>query len=78
MAKLILILLLVCATFSIDIVLNNKTILNEQPKLLAQVPNGQKFLIGDLNFTERDILYIANLKGTPYEMGEAYGQLFKE
>jgi hypothetical protein len=66
MIKLILILLLGCATFSFDIVMNNKTILNEQPKLLAQVPNGQKFLIGDLNSTERDILYIANLKGTPY------------
>jgi len=32
-----------------DIKINNKTLINEKPKLIASVPNGQKFLIGDLN-----------------------------
>ena len=66
---IVLLLLLVCSCISINIIANNKTILNEEPKLLAKVPNGQKFLLGDLNDPERNILYIANVKGTPFEMG---------
>jgi hypothetical protein len=44
---------------------NAKQLINEPPKLLQTVTNGQKLLIGDLNDPEKNILYIANLKGTP-------------
>ena len=30
-------------------------------------------LIGDLNDPEGNYLYVAKLKGTPHEMGKAYG-----
>lgn len=33
-------------------------------------------MIGDINSTDR--LFVAKLKGTPYEMGKAYGTLFKD
>ncbi len=50
MTKVILLLLLICVTLqAFDIKINNKTLINEKPKLIASVPNGQKFLIGDLN-----------------------------
>lgn len=35
-------------------------------------------MIGDLDDPERNYLYIAKLKGTAYEMGLAYGELFKD
>lgn len=69
MKPIILLCLVICSVWSIQIVTNNKEIINEEPKLLATVKNGQKFLIGDLNDPERNILYVANVKGTPYEMG---------
>jgi hypothetical protein len=65
----IFIFLIIYAVVSIDIVVNNKTLINEPAKLLATVKNGQKLFIGDLNDPERNILYLANLKGTPFEMG---------
>ena len=55
---------------------NKMPTLEGKLNLLKEVPNGQKFLVGDLAST--DYLYVAKLKGTPYEMGYAYGQLFKE
>lgn len=50
MAKVLLLFLLVCTSLlAFDIKMNNKTLINEKPKLIASVPNGQKLLIGDLN-----------------------------
>jgi hypothetical protein len=66
---IIFIFLIIYAVVSIDIVVNNKTLINETARLLASVKNGQKLFIGDLNDPERNILYLANLKGTPFEMG---------
>lgn len=43
---------------------------------MQEVQNGKKFYVGDLNST--NYLYVAKLKGTHYEMGKAFGQLFKE
>ena len=40
------------------------------------VPNGQKLLVGSIEST--NYIYIAKLKGTHYEMGKAFGQMFKE
>jgi hypothetical protein len=34
-------------------------------------------MIGDLEDPHKNYLYVARLKGTAYEMGKAYGQLFK-
>lgn len=42
---------------------------------LSSTTNGQKFVIGDINSTDR--LFVAKLKGTPYEMGKAFGEMFK-
>ena len=39
------------------------------------MPNGQKYLIGTPE-KNGDYLFIANLKGTPYEMGVAFGKMF--
>jgi hypothetical protein len=44
--------------------------------LLQETTNGQKFVIGDIN--SKDRLFVAKLKGTPYEMGKAFGTMFKE
>ena len=44
--------------------------------LLQETANGQKFVIGDI--ASKDRLFVAKLKGTPYEMGKAFGQMFKE
>lgn len=44
--------------------------------LLNTTQNGQKFVIGDIN--SKDRLFVAKLKGTHYEMGKAFGQLFKD
>ena len=44
--------------------------------LLQETLNGQKFVIGDINSNDR--LFVAKLKGTPYEMGKAFGTMFKE
>ncbi len=46
---IILVCLVISSVWSIQIVSNNKEIINQEPKLLATVKNGQKYLIGDLN-----------------------------
>jgi len=71
------ILLLISIVCSLDVKVNRLPLLNEAPRLISQVPNGQKMLVGSLDDPEKNYLYIANLKGTPAEMGLAYGQLFK-
>jgi hypothetical protein len=43
--------------------------------LLQETTNGQKFVIGDIN--SKDRLFVAKLKGTHYEMGKAFGTMFK-
>lgn len=68
--KVLIAFLLICASFSTTVIkYNNRTLINQEPKLIDSVKNGQKLLIGDLNDPERNILYIANVKGTPFEMG---------
>ena len=66
-----LLLILSCLFLSsfvlgVEIKSNNQTLINQRPKLITEVLNGQKLLIGDLNDPEKNILYIANLKGTPF------------
>ena len=65
MLKSLILLILAGTALAVDIKFNNLTLINEEPKLLAQVPNGQKFLIGSLDDPLKNFLYIANLKGTP-------------
>ena len=57
---------------------NPNPLVNDAPTLVKEVPNGQKFIIGDPTNFKGSYLYIANLKGTPYDMGKAYGQLFAD
>ena len=45
---------------------NHQRLVEKDPVLLNSVTNGEKFVIGDLNDSERNYLYVANLKGTPY------------
>ena len=59
-------LFLTSIVFSVEIKSNNKTLIYQKPKIITEVLNGQKLLIGDLNDPEKNILYIANLKGTPF------------
>jgi len=59
-----------------DLVANSKTLVDQTPTLLKEVPNGQKFIIGDPTNPKGDYLFIANLKGTPRDMGKAMGQLY--
>jgi len=40
-----------------------------------KVANGQKFLVGKQE-KNGDYIFVANLKGTPFQMGEALGQMF--
>jgi hypothetical protein len=77
MKSLLIIASILCLAMSFNMVSNTEKLINETPRLLASVPNGQKLLIGDLNDPLKNYLYIANLKGTPFEMGEAFGKLFK-
>ena len=57
---------------------NTKQLVDQAPTLLQTVPNGQKMLIGDPSNPQGDYLYIANVKGTPREMGKALGQMFAQ
>jgi hypothetical protein len=45
-----------------------------KPKILKTVANGQKW---KMEF-ENNFVYIAKVRGTAYEMGKAYGELFAE
>jgi hypothetical protein len=65
MIKYLFTLFLLVGVLSIDIRINNLTLIDQEPQLLAKVTNGQKFLIGSLDDPEKNYLYIANLKGTP-------------
>lgn len=49
--------------------------LSATPSLISRVQNGEKYIWtnGTKNF-----VYIVKVKGTPYQMGFAYGQLMKE
>lgn len=53
---------------------NDKPIINVKPRLFQTVQNGQKYIIEQ----GTNLLYILNLRGTPYEMGKAYGQLMAQ
>lgn len=61
-----------------NLIENTKELVDQVPTLLQTVPNGQKMLIGDPINPQGDYLYIANLKGTPREMGKALGQMFTQ
>jgi hypothetical protein len=54
---------------------NAHTIYSGAPVLEASVPHGKRYLAG--NASSNDTFYIVHLYGTPYEMGFAYGSLFK-
>lgn len=58
---------------SCDLVENKLKLLDQEPTLLKTTTHGQKMLIGDPSDPTGDYLYIANLKGTPQEMGKALG-----
>ena len=38
--------------------------------------NGQRYLIGNQNGPDGNFIHLLRVKGTPYEMGKAYGKLF--
>jgi hypothetical protein len=63
----VLVLALIVATYTTTcpFIANQLPLINEEAKLLQEVENGQKFLIGDINDPLKNYLYIANLKGTP-------------
>ncbi len=76
MLRIIASFVLICLAFSCALVPNNRPLVDSEPKLLATTTNGQKFVIGDNSNLQGDYLYVANLKGTPREMGKALGELF--
>lgn len=51
---------------------NENPVLELQPQPLMTVPNGQSWKMEQ----DTNVVYIARLKGTPYEMGFAYGQMY--
>ena len=53
---------------------NENPVLELKPKILKTVANGQKW---KMEF-ENNFVYIAKVRGTAYEMGKAYGELFAE
>ena len=55
---------------------NTHELVKEPPKLLASTKNGKKYIIQSKTDLTSHV-YIAVLQGTPYEMGYAYGTLFK-
>lgn len=80
--KVILLLtcLIVAAFSACDLNPNKQPLIegNANAKLIGSVPNGEKYLIGDLNDPLGNFLYVARMKGSAYEMGKAFGQLFKD
>lgn len=78
MKELFLFFIVITVYSSCNIVENKLELLDQEPTLLKTVSNGQKFLIGDPTSMRGDYLYIANLKGTPYEMGKALGELYTD
>ena len=53
---------------------NDKPVLDITPQPLKTVPNGQSWLMKQ----DEDWVYIGKIKGTAYEMGHAYGELFAD
>ena len=51
---------------SCNLVQNQEALVDEDPRLVKSVTNGQKFIIGDPTNPKGNYLYIANLKGTHY------------
>lgn len=66
MKHIFLISLLFSLCFNCDIRINQKTLILQEPELLNKTSNGEKLLLGDLNSTEQNYLYIAKVKGTPF------------
>lgn len=73
MTKQYLLLLLIVISFACDPKPNSKELIVGDPELIQNTTNGQKFIIGNLNDSEGNYMYVANLKGTPFEMGKAFG-----
>lgn len=78
MQKAVLFSALLALSLACTLVENTKQLVDQVPTLLQTVPNGQKMLIGDPSNPQGDYLYIANVKGTPREMGKAIGQMFSQ
>lgn len=74
----IILLSILSFALTCDLNPNKLPLIEGEPKLIAQVPNGEKYIIGDLNDPLGNYLYVARMKGTAYEMGKAFGQLFKD
>ena len=72
MRPMLLIALLIGLSFGCSVVQNNLPTIGEQPKLVKQVTNGNKYLIGDSSDPKGNYLFIANV------MGKAYGQLMQK
>ena len=51
---------------------NDQPILDLPAQPLKTVPNGQSWVMQE----GTNVVYLAKLSGTPYEMGYAYGQLY--
>jgi len=54
-----------------DGVSNQMPVLDIEPQLIGTVSNGQAWKMAD----GTNVVYIAKISGTAYEMGYAYGQL---
>ncbi len=52
---------------------NQEDLIFSAPTLLSSTANGQKLLYGSLDDPNKNYIYVANVKGTAYEMGVAYG-----
>jgi hypothetical protein len=74
MKYLIFTLLVFYVFASCDYNPNRLDVIDDDWTLLQEVTNGKKYLVGD----ESNYLYVAKVKGTYYEMGKAFGELFKE
>lgn len=76
--KLALLLLVLAACHCCDMNPNRRILIIDAPTLISNNSNGQKLLIGKLDDPQQNYIYVAKLKGTPYEMGKAFGELFKD
>ena len=78
MSKTLAIFLLIAVALACDLNPNKMPLIQGEAKLISRVDNGEKYLIGDLKDPQGNYLYVARMKGTAYEMGKAFGQLFKD
>ena len=78
MMKLYSISFIIALALACNLNPNTRPLVTGDPQIIDETKNGQKLLIGDLDDPEGNYIYVANLKGTPYEMGLAFGQLFKK